>query len=115
MCIPCKLQKDYNHLITCPHLILEQLLMNMKADLAGQIFEKIKVDFLEIKESKLRMTQDQFNNLLSKYAHKAIEVNVVTVQYSRSRTDSLCSNSDLEASDSVVSKRHQSSEINSKI
>ncbi|GFR95860.1 zinc finger FYVE domain-containing protein 26-like, partial [Elysia marginata] len=31
MCIPCKLQKDYNHLITCPHLILEQLLMNMKS------------------------------------------------------------------------------------
>ncbi|GFO26040.1 Zinc finger fyve domain-containing protein 26 [Plakobranchus ocellatus] len=67
-----------------PHDLEELRLRRIgaKADLAGQIFEKIKADFSEVKEPKLRVAQDQFNNLLSKYANKAIEVNVVTVQES---------------------------------
>lgn len=54
--------------------------ISFKAELAGQIFEKIKQDFIEIKEHKLRMGQDKFNGLLSAYANKAVEINVVNVE-----------------------------------
>ncbi|BFZ12118.1 hypothetical protein BsWGS_15157 [Bradybaena similaris] len=79
MCLPASAQGQYMHLLSCPHLILEQLIMNMKAELAGQIFEQIKGDYIEIKEHKLRLVQDQFNQLLATYANKAVEVNVVHV------------------------------------
>ncbi|KAK7103379.1 hypothetical protein V1264_018289 [Littorina saxatilis] len=77
LCIPKSMRGEYFHLVSCPHLILEQLLMNMKGELAGQVFEKIRDDFKEIKESKLRVAQDQFNLLLTSYARKALEVTVV--------------------------------------
>ncbi|CAL1527591.1 unnamed protein product [Lymnaea stagnalis] len=117
MHIPARIQPEYNHLISCPHLILEQLLMNMKAELAGQIFEHIKMDFGEIKEPKLRVSADDFNNLLATYANKAIQVNVVQVilhhkndnfylpSANPSRSESASSNNSTSLDDVVSSRR----------
>lgn len=77
LCIPKSTRGEYSHLITCPHLILEQLLMNMKGELAGRVFKNIREDFKEIKDTKLHVAQDQFNTLLTNYARKALEVTVV--------------------------------------
>ena len=41
------------------------------------MFEDIREDFSPIKDSKLRVAQDQFNALLTSYARKALEVTVV--------------------------------------
>lgn len=49
----------------------------MKGELAGRVFQNIQEDFREIKEAKLKITYDQFNTLLTKYARSALEVTVV--------------------------------------
>ncbi|XP_005113539.2 zinc finger FYVE domain-containing protein 26, partial [Aplysia californica] len=110
MCIPAKIQDEYSHLLACPHLILEQLLMNMKAELAGQIFEQIKPDFVEVREPKLRMAQEQFNALLTTYARKAVEVTVVQVQEYKSRSESAASSGSghLEESEMLTSTMRRS-------
>ncbi|XP_076441937.1 uncharacterized protein LOC143280973 isoform X2 [Babylonia areolata] len=89
LCIPKSTRGEYSHLITCPHLILEQLLMNMKGELAGRVFENIREDFKEIKDSKLRVAQDQFNSLLTNYARKALEVTVVQTLDCRSPSSAM--------------------------
>ncbi|KAI8788313.1 zinc finger FYVE domain-containing protein 26 [Biomphalaria glabrata] len=106
MCLPSRLQAEYNHLISCPRLILEQLLMNMKVELAGQIFEEIKSDFNEIKELKLRVTQEEFNGLLVTYANKAIQVNVVQVTTESARSQSSNSSSSAGPDDLNITQRY---------
>ncbi|ESP02327.1 hypothetical protein LOTGIDRAFT_238051 [Lottia gigantea] len=86
--VPDFLRGDYSGLITSPHLILEQLLMNMKADLAGQVFSEIKTEFLAIKDEKLRVTNERFNEMLMKYAKLAVEITVVQIDPERERTQS---------------------------
>ncbi|KAK6181134.1 hypothetical protein SNE40_009062 [Patella caerulea] len=85
-CLPSSLRGDYSNLITSPHLILEQLLMNMKADLAGQVFSEIKDDFAALNDEKLRLSTDQFNQMLTKYAKLGVEVTVVQYYPDRERS-----------------------------
>ncbi|XP_059142669.1 zinc finger FYVE domain-containing protein 26-like, partial [Physella acuta] len=79
MAIPPRIVPDYMHLISCPHLILEQLLMNMKAELAGQIFDQIKCELLQVKDEVKRVRQEDFNLMLATYARLALQVKVVQV------------------------------------
>ncbi|KAH9515330.1 hypothetical protein Btru_014177, partial [Bulinus truncatus] len=106
MCLPTRLQAEYNHLISCPKLILEQLLMNMKVELASQIFEEIKSDFNEIKEIKLRVMQEEFNSLVSSYATRAIQVTVVQETTEPSRSQSSTSSSSTGLEDLTISQHY---------
>ncbi|KAK7502719.1 hypothetical protein BaRGS_00005969, partial [Batillaria attramentaria] len=86
LCIPQSMRSEYVHLLSSPHLILEQLLMNMKGELAGCVFADIRDDFGEIKDSKLKVAQEQFDALLTNYARRALEVTVVQAVDSRPST-----------------------------
>ncbi|XP_046355808.2 zinc finger FYVE domain-containing protein 26-like isoform X1 [Haliotis rufescens] len=94
LCLPSSIRHEYSHLISTPHLILEQLLMNMKSDLAGKVFQKIKHDYFLVKTASLRYSVDQFNHLLETYATKAVEVMVVQcVESDKERSQSAGSGS----------------------
>lgn len=100
LCIPKVMRSEYTHLRSCPHLILEQLLMNMKGELAGRVFAEIKDDFQEIKEIKLKVAQDQFDTLLANYARRALEVTVAQTTDSRPGTLELPTRSESSGSGS---------------
>ena len=43
LCLPQAARPDYEHLVSRPPLLLEQLLMNMKVEWAGKVFQRIQV------------------------------------------------------------------------
>ncbi|XP_067681511.1 uncharacterized protein [Haliotis asinina] len=104
LCLPRSIRREYSHLISTPHLILEQLLMNMKSDLAGKVFQKIRHDYFLVKTASLRYSVDQFNHLLETYATKAVEVMVVQcVESEKERSQSAGSSSSGRTEDNDVS------------
>ncbi|GAB1601368.1 finger FYVE domain-containing 26-like [Argonauta hians] len=116
LCLPNSIRGEYRHLVSAPQLLLEQLLMNMKADLAGQVFSKIQNDFRRIQDSSLCFSVEKFDDLVAKYATKALEFPIVQVQIqgkdrSQSRLSLMSDRQDL---DSVsVASRNQHSETGS--
>lgn len=50
LCLPSNIHCDYDHLISTPLLLLEQLLMNMKIDLSGKVLQKIKMELTHIQD-----------------------------------------------------------------
>ncbi|KAL5009256.1 hypothetical protein ScPMuIL_014837 [Solemya velum] len=77
LCLPESARSEYSHLVTTPKLLLEQLLMNMNADLAGQAFEKVKRDYDNIRDVARRFSVSTFNELVAHYASKALEFSVI--------------------------------------
>lgn len=45
LCLPGSARPNYEHLVSRPPLLLEQLLMNMKVDWAAKVFKRIQVSF----------------------------------------------------------------------
>ncbi|XP_036363256.1 zinc finger FYVE domain-containing protein 26-like [Octopus sinensis] len=112
LCLPNSIRGEYRHLVSAPQLLLEQLLMNMKADLAGQVFSKIQNDFRRIQDCSLCFSIENFDDLVAKYATKALEFPIVQVliqgkDRSQSRLSLMSDRQDLD-SVSVASKNHQS-------
>ena len=50
LCLPVSARPNYEHLVSRPPLLLEQLLMNMKVEWAAKVFQRIQVrkDYLQI-------------------------------------------------------------------
>lgn len=112
LCLPKAIRGEYRHLVSAPQLLLEQLLMNMKADLAGQVFSKIQNDFRRIPDSNSCFTVKDFNDLVAKYATKALEFSIVQVsiqgrERSQSRLSLMSDRQELD-SVSMVSRNHHS-------
>ncbi|KAK3587800.1 hypothetical protein CHS0354_042763 [Potamilus streckersoni] len=79
LCLPSSMRSEYSHLVTHPTLILEQLLMNMKPDLASKAYKTVRADFSLIQSPTFRFTGEQFNKLVTTYAVKSLEFTVVQV------------------------------------
>ncbi|XP_053395117.1 zinc finger FYVE domain-containing protein 26-like [Mercenaria mercenaria] len=104
LCLPESMHIEYGHLVTTPRYILEQLLMNMKPELASKAFHVVKEEFSLIREPANKFTTEQFNTLVALYAKRALEFTVIQVLEDKERSFSVRSTSsdklDLEARDS---------------
>ncbi|XP_019625924.1 PREDICTED: zinc finger FYVE domain-containing protein 26-like [Branchiostoma belcheri] len=84
LCLPSGARGEYDHLVTQPDLILEQLLMNMRVAWASQVVQVLHEELRRSKDiADLRC--DQLDVILAKYAAKALDFPVV--QY-RNSSDS---------------------------
>lgn len=63
----------------CDFFSLIECVICLQADLAGQVFRLIKLDFCKVMDSSLSLNTEEFDELLSKYGTKAIEFPVVQV------------------------------------
>ncbi|XP_076098495.1 uncharacterized protein LOC143068375 isoform X2 [Mytilus galloprovincialis] len=79
LCLPTSIHNGYNHLVKSPHLLLEQLLMNMKIELAGKVYSAIQSELDNFETSAINLKKDVFNNLVTTYAKKALDFTVVMV------------------------------------
>ncbi|OWF55424.1 Zinc finger FYVE domain-containing protein 26 [Mizuhopecten yessoensis] len=96
LCLPSNIRGEYCHLVSSPTLLIEQLLMNMKIDLAGKAYETIRKDQVKVQNPSLRFTVEQFNHLVATYATKALEfVTVQVIVSGKERTHSQLSNSSI--------------------
>lgn len=77
MLLPAVVRSEYSHLVSNPRFILEQLLMNMRPELAGRLYTDVQAEFGLIHTASLKFTVEQFNKLVSLYAKKALEFTVV--------------------------------------
>lgn len=50
LCLPDSARPNYEHLVSRPPLLLEQLLMNMKVEWAAKVFQRIQVRCLMFKQ-----------------------------------------------------------------
>lgn len=89
LCLPDSARPNYEHLVSRPPLLLEQLLMNMKVEWAAKVFQRIQVDLscMEDVESlgDHGCTVKAFDELLATYSAKALEFQVVQLERSQSR------------------------------
>ncbi|XP_069118425.1 uncharacterized protein [Argopecten irradians] len=96
LCLPSSVRGEYCHLVSSPALLIEQLLMNMKIDLAGKAYETIKKDQVKVQNPILRFTLEQFNHLVTTYATKALDfITVQVIVSGKERTNSQLSNSSI--------------------
>ncbi|KAL3872697.1 hypothetical protein ACJMK2_035906 [Sinanodonta woodiana] len=101
LCLPSTMRSEYSHLVTQPTLILEQLLMNMKPDLASKAYKMVRSDFSIIQSPTFSFTNEQFNKLVSTYAVKSLEFTVVqVVENDRERSLSRVSNTSADGEQS---------------
>lgn len=77
MFLPESMHIEYSHLVSTPRFLLEQLMMNMKSELAGRAFQAVKQEFQQLKNPALQFTEDQFSTLVAYYAKKALEFTVI--------------------------------------
>uniref|UniRef100_A0A131YW54 Zinc finger FYVE domain-containing protein 26 n=1 Tax=Rhipicephalus appendiculatus TaxID=34631 RepID=A0A131YW54_RHIAP len=82
MCINSEKKQSYSCLVNDPALLLEMLLMNAEVDSVGRSLEAT-ASFLDSDHSPF--TRDAANDLLKKYASKALELPLMPTQ--RSETD----------------------------
>jgi zinc finger FYVE domain-containing protein 26 len=82
LCIPENNRRPYESLTSQPLLLLEQLLIDMKVEWAGKVFEDLQSELntnINYDESlKKEISGEAFDKLLVWYATKALEFNVVT-------------------------------------
>ena len=82
LCIPESHRRPYESLTSQPLLLLEQLLIDMKVEWAGKVFEDLQTELSANKnyDESLRreISGEAFDKLLVWYASKALEFNVVT-------------------------------------
>ena len=74
MSLPEHARPDYEHLVSKPELLLEQLLMNTKIEWATKVLNCFHDDQVE---EYCDCASDDFDDLLSVYAAKALEFKVV--------------------------------------
>lgn len=93
LCLPGSARPNYEHLVSRPPLLLEQLLMNMKVEWASKVFQRVQVDLGCMEDVECLgdhgCTVKAFDKLLATYSAKALEFQVV--QTERSQTRELCS------------------------
>ena len=83
LCIPDNNRNSYESLASRPLLLLEQLLIDMKVEWAGKVFEDLQTEIKTDKnydESLGKEISVAFNKLLVSYATKALEFEVVTCE-----------------------------------
>ncbi|XP_070571338.1 zinc finger FYVE domain-containing protein 26-like isoform X2 [Ptychodera flava] len=81
LCLPESTQQDYKDLISKPQLILEQLFMNMKVELAEKVIETLKKEIRNPNGVTVdRCSVDVLDELVLSYAAKALEFPVVQQQ-----------------------------------
>lgn len=85
MCIHSEKQPSYSCLVNDPALLLEMLLMNAEVDSVGRALEAT-ASFLD--DDRSPFTRDAANNLLKKYASKALELLLTPSQHSETDTTS---------------------------
>ncbi len=82
LCIPESNRRPYESLTSQPLLLLEQLLIDMKVEWAGKVFEDLQTELSTNKnyDASLRkeISVKAFDKLLVWYATKALEFEVVT-------------------------------------
>ncbi|KAK3093553.1 hypothetical protein FSP39_017239 [Pinctada imbricata] len=92
LCLPSFLHQEYRHLSTSPRLILEQLMMNMKVDLAGKAYHMVHMDLTTLRNVEQRFIQSDFNKLVCVYAKNALDLSGIVME-EKSRSQSEVSNS----------------------
>ncbi|XP_062609221.1 zinc finger FYVE domain-containing protein 26-like [Saccostrea cucullata] len=85
LCMPENFVHEYCHLVAEPKLMLEQLLMNMKVELASTAFQKVHFELEKLRNVGQRFTQQDFNTLIAEYATKALEF--IVIQYTEPEKD----------------------------
>nr|XP_006816291.1 PREDICTED: zinc finger FYVE domain-containing protein 26-like [Saccoglossus kowalevskii] len=80
LCLPKDLMMNYEDLFSKPHLVIEQLLMNMKIECAGRVLESLHHDISGPHCMSLECTIDSLDKLISKYAAKALEIPAIKQQ-----------------------------------
>ncbi|XP_078590684.1 zinc finger FYVE domain-containing protein 26-like isoform X2 [Branchiostoma floridae x Branchiostoma japonicum] len=76
LCLPSGARGEYEHLVTQPDLILEQLLMNMRVAWASQVVQVLHEE-LKMSRDIADLRFDQLDSILAKYAAKALDFPVV--------------------------------------
>ncbi|KAL4238418.1 hypothetical protein ACF0H5_003126 [Mactra antiquata] len=99
LCLPESIHLDYCHLVSTPRYILEQLIMNMKPELASKAFNTVVEEFRLVKDPGLTFTVEQFNTLVAFYAKKALEFTVIQYLEDKERSFSLKSSSSTDRLD----------------
>lgn len=82
LCVPENYRNPYLSLTSKPLLLLEQLLIDMKVEWAGKVFEDLQTELSENFDEALRneISVTAFDKLLVWYATKALEFKVVTCE-----------------------------------
>ncbi|XP_048586399.1 zinc finger FYVE domain-containing protein 26-like isoform X2 [Nematostella vectensis] len=81
LCLPEEARPNYEHLVSSPSLLLEQLLMNLKVDWAERVFARLQMDLTALEECEgspdHECSSKVFDQLLGRYAYKALEFKVI--------------------------------------
>ncbi|XP_077991490.1 zinc finger FYVE domain-containing protein 26-like [Glandiceps talaboti] len=80
LCLPEPVQQDYEELVSKPKLILEQLFMNIKVDLACKVLESLQSDISGPECLSLDCNEESLDSLILEYAGKALDFPVVQDQ-----------------------------------
>ncbi|XP_052767439.1 zinc finger FYVE domain-containing protein 26-like isoform X2 [Mya arenaria] len=97
LCLPEAMHHDYSHLLSTPRYILEQLIMNMKPELASKAFNTVKKEFKLIFNPVMKFSTEQFNTLVALYAKKSLEFTVIQyVDGDKERSPSVLSTSSID-------------------
>ena len=96
LCLPNHMQPEYDHLITSPLVLLEQLLMNMKVDLSSKVLACLKSELKLLQEGGVDVNSLEFDikdadAILVEYAKKAVEFSVIQADSSSSGRASVLS------------------------
>lgn len=82
LCIPESNRRPYESLTSQPLLLLEQLLIDMKVEWAGKVFEDLQTELSTNRNYdewlRKEISVEAFDKLLVSYATKALEFDVVT-------------------------------------